>query len=108
MAQDAQQQERAKQWGQVVARAWADAAYKQRLQTDPKSVLAEQGIAVPAGVAVQVHEATAEVMHLVLPPPPSDKLDLDRLDHVAGGNCVGPCVRDPWLPPDIHVSCVAH
>ena len=107
MAQDPQQQERAKQWGQVVARAWSDDAYKQRLQTDPKSVLAEQGIAVPAGVAVQVHEATAEVMHLVLPPPPSDQLDLDRLDQVAGGtdnigvtscmSLIGGCV--------IHNSC---
>ncbi len=97
MAQDPQQQERAKQWGQVVARAWADAAYKQRLQTDPKSVLAEQGMAVPAGVAVQVHEATAEVMHLVLPPPPSDQLDLERLDQVAGGTGM-PCINGCVIP----------
>ena len=98
MAQDPQQQERAKQWGQVVARAWADPAYKQRLLADPKSVLAEQGMAVPTGVAVQVHEATAQVMHVVLPPPPSDKLDVDQLDQMAGGlcftGCAGGCIGD--------------
>src|SRR3954447_1055148 len=87
MTQDPQQQEQARQWGQVVARAWTDEAYKQRLLSDPAAVLAEQGLGVPAGVAVQVHEATAGVMHVVLPPPPSDKLDLDQLDQVAGGFC---------------------
>jgi hypothetical protein len=59
MAQDPRQQEQARQWGQVVAQAWTDAAYKQRLLADPAAVLAEQGLAVPAGVAVQVHEATS-------------------------------------------------
>ena len=92
MVQDPQQQERAKQWGQVVARAWADPAYKQRLLADPAAVLAEQGVAVPAGVAVQVHEATPAVRHLVLPPPPSDKLDIDQLDQVAGGFCCVICL----------------
>jgi hypothetical protein len=85
MAREAWQQERAKQWGQVVARAWSDEAFKQRLLADPAAALAEQGIAVPAGVTIQVHEASAGVLHLMLPPPPSDKLDLEQLDQVAGG-----------------------
>jgi hypothetical protein len=88
MAQDPRQQERARQWGQLVARAWTDAAYKQRLLADPTAVLTEQGLPVPAGVAVQVHETTPQVVHLVLPPPPSDKLGLEQLEQVAGGFCV--------------------
>src|SRR5438874_2249526 len=88
MAQDPRQQERARQWGQLVARAWTDPAYKQRLLADPAAGLAEQGLTVPAGVAVQVHETTPAVVHLVLPPPPSDKLDLEQLDQVAAGFCV--------------------
>jgi hypothetical protein len=40
---------------------------------------------VPAGVAVEVHEATPAVIQLVLPPPPSDKLNLEQLEQVAGG-----------------------
>lgn len=90
MAQN-RQQEQARQWGQVVARAWTDDGFKQRLLADPRDVLAEQGLAVPAGVAVEVHEATPAVLHLVLPPPPSDKLDLEHLDQVAGGLCANLC-----------------
>jgi len=91
MSQNPQQQEQMKQWGQVVARAWSDEAFKQRLLADPAAALAEQGLAVPAGVAVQVHEATPAVLQVVLPPPPSDKLDLEHLDQVAGGLCANLC-----------------
>jgi hypothetical protein len=95
MAQNPRQ-EHARQWGQVVARAWTDEGFKQRLLADPKAALAEQGLAVPAGVAVQVHEATPAVLHLVLPPPPSDKLDLEHLDQVAGGLCGDFCGTFDW------------
>jgi hypothetical protein len=95
MAQDPQEQERAKQWGQMVARAWSDEAYKQRLISDPKAVLAETGLAVPANLTLEVHETTPTHLHLVLPPPPgsrtTDKLSEDELDQVAGGKlyCTG-------------------
>ena len=81
-----QQQEQARQWGQVVARAWRDEAFKQRLQADPAGVLREHGIAVPAGQQVRVVENTDQVMHLVLPPKPRDLSD-EQLDQVAGGVC---------------------
>ena len=80
------QGEQTKQYGQIVAEAWADPAFKQRLLADPAAALAELSIPVPAGVTLQVHEATPGVMHLMLPPPPSDKLDLEHLDQVAGGS----------------------
>jgi hypothetical protein len=89
LAQDPQQQERAKQWGQVVARAWSDEAFKQRLLSDPKAVLAEAGLPVPPSLTVQVHEATPSHLHLVLPlPPPRTgvKLSEAELDQVAGGD----------------------
>src|SRR4051812_14769448 len=89
MAQNPQQQEQAKQWGQVVARAWSDDAFKQRLPSDPKAVLAEAGLPVPPNLTLQVHEATPTEVHLVLPPPPTgrngDKLSESELDQVAGG-----------------------
>jgi nitrile hydratase alpha subunit len=89
MAQDPRQQERAEQWGQVVARAWGDETYKQRLLSDPKAVLAEAGLPIPPNVTVQVHEATATHAHVVLPPPPpgrnGERLSESELDQVAGG-----------------------
>ncbi len=86
MAEDSQWQERAKQWGQLVARAWRDPAFKQRLLADPAAVLREQGIAVPASQQVRVVENTDQVIHLVLPQKPRDLSD-DQLDAVAGGKC---------------------
>jgi Nitrile hydratase, alpha chain len=89
MAQDARQQERAKQWGQVVARAWSDETFKQRLLAEPKAVLAEAGLPIPPNVTVLAHEATPTHLHLVLPSPPQgrdgDKLTEAELEQVAGG-----------------------
>jgi hypothetical protein len=81
-------QEYTKQYGQFVARAWGDEAFKQRLLADPGQALAEQGIAVPPGVEVRVHENSPTVVHLTLPPKPSDELSDEQLDAVAGGDGV--------------------
>jgi nitrile hydratase alpha subunit len=50
----------------VTARAWRDPAFRQRLVSDPKSVLAEEGLEVPAGTDVQVFEDTATVKYVNL------------------------------------------
>ena len=84
MAQEQERQEQARQWGQVVARAWRDEGFKQRLQADPAGVLREHGIAVPVGQQVRVVENTDQVMHLPLPPKPR-RLSDEQLDQVAGG-----------------------
>jgi hypothetical protein len=71
--EQAQRQEYAKQYGQLVARAWGDAAFKQRLLAEPKAVLAEQGIPFPPEVEVRVHEDSPTTVHLALPPAPRDE-----------------------------------
>src|SRR5262245_14409343 len=89
MAQDQERQEQAKQWGRVVARAWSDEPFKQRLLRDPRAALTEIGVPVPPGLELEVHESTRTHVVLVLPPPPQGledgKLSLDQLDQVAGG-----------------------
>ena len=77
-----QMQAYAKQYGQLVARAWGDEAFKQRL-------LAEQVIDVPPGVEVRVHESTDAVVHLTPPPKPAEELSDEQLEAVAGGDTVG-------------------
>lgn len=81
MAQD----EQAKLYGQVVARAWQDEAFKGRLLVEPREALAEMGVEVPAGHEVRVVEDTERVRHLVLPPGPGEELSEEQLDQVAGG-----------------------
>lgn len=60
-----------KQHARIVSRAWQDPTYKQRLLTDPAGALAEEGITVPAGTKVQVHENTSDTTHIVLPSKPA-------------------------------------
>jgi hypothetical protein len=41
-------------WSQIVARAWCDAGFMQRLLSDPRAVLAENGLKVSPGTEVEV------------------------------------------------------
>jgi hypothetical protein len=99
---NAEQQD--KVWGQIVARAWADAAFKRRLLTEPATVLSENGMEVPAGVGVKVVDDTDKGLHLTLSAQPagespereqamdstlSAQLAQEQLDHVAGGLVLG-------------------
>jgi nitrile hydratase alpha subunit len=46
-------------------------AYRSRLVREPRAVLAEFGLELPAGTAVVVHDSTAELRYLVLPERPA-------------------------------------
>jgi hypothetical protein len=77
-------------WGQLVARAWSDDAFKKRLLADPGAVLKEEGVIVPAGFKFKVLENTDKVVHLVLPVKPAPaELSAEELHSVAGGHCRG-------------------
>jgi hypothetical protein len=93
-----QMQEYAKQWGQLVARAWGDEAFKARLLAEPAAALVEQGIPVPPGVEVRVVENTDRVLYLALPPAPAEELSDEQLDAVAGGDPVSTlsCPAGTW------------
>ena len=72
----------------VIAQAWADEDYKQRLVDDPTGVFAEAGAEVPEGVQLRVVEDTDTVKHLVLPTAPSEgEIDEQALERVSGGTC---------------------
>ena len=74
MAQEQGQQEPAQQYQQLVARAWRDPAFKQRLLADPAAALQEQGISLPAGQDVLVVEQQPNEVVFVLPPRPAGEL----------------------------------
>jgi hypothetical protein len=66
-----------RRWGQIVARAWDDEAFRRRLLAEPARVLREEGIDVPEGAAVRVIEgdsadAWEEETCFRLPPAPAD------------------------------------
>ena len=67
------EQEQKKLYTKVVAKAWADEAYKQRLLNDPQKVLTEEGVEIPEGVNIHVtekpHESTGNDLYFTLPAP---------------------------------------
>jgi hypothetical protein len=72
----------------VIAQAWSDEDYKQRLVDDPAGALAEAGAGVPEGVQLRVVEDTDTLKHLVLPTAPGDgEIDEEDLERVSGGTC---------------------
>jgi hypothetical protein len=69
----------------IVARAWADEGFRERLKTDPRSAVAEEtGVAVPESIAIEVLEETPERAYIVLP---SNRVAIsdDALDLAGGG-----------------------
>jgi hypothetical protein len=81
-------------WSQIVARAWYDEAFMQRLLSNPRDLLAEHGLEVPAGTEVEVVlgtevkvDDTDSVRRFVLPAsPPGDLIEEDL-----GGGTVAYC-----------------
>ena len=71
-------QERRRKIARVIANAWLDPAYHERLKKDPHSVLAEAGITAPKHI--RVVEDTDDVTHLVIPKRPQG-LDEHRRRH---------------------------
>ena len=73
------------QYGKVIAKAWREPAFKAKLIADPRAILAEAGVSIPADVTVKVLEDTTTHLHFVLPPKPTGQLSDEALDKVAGG-----------------------
>ena len=65
------QQEVARKMQKIIAKAWSDEAFKQKLVSSPAAVLREEGVNLPAGVQLHVVENTAKVQYIVLPPKPT-------------------------------------
>ena len=53
-----------KTWGKVMARAWADASFKERLLTTPEAVFQEYGFEVPAHIFIKVVANADQMIHL--------------------------------------------
>jgi hypothetical protein len=85
---------------QIIARCWADAAFKQQFLTDPAGTLAAAGIAVPDGVTVKVMENTAKLVNLVIPAAPTPNDD-EALLGVAGGQRVPYGCMGGKMPPSM-------
>ena len=80
-----------KAYGKVVAKAWGDDDFKEKLLADPMTVLKENGVAIPEDVEFRVVENTDKIVHLILPPEPAGQLSEEELEVVAGGGIYEAC-----------------
>lgn len=62
----------AKQWGKLVAQAWFNPDFKRRLLSEPVRVMREQGMSVPEGARLRVHDGEAAPAGAV----PADELEV--------------------------------
>jgi len=64
--------EQSRRYGQMIARAWTDPAFKERLLAEPAAVAREQGIDIPEGVSLRAIEIAPAETYVVLtsPEPP--------------------------------------
>ena len=93
-----------KLWTKIVAKAWTDEGYKQRLLDDPNSVMSEEGIKIPEGVEFKCVEDTERQVWLVIPPNPdgsiNTELDDAQLNEVSAG-AGDPSNTSPVREPNI-------
>ena len=81
-------------WSQVVARAWCDNAFRERLLSDPRTVLSEHGMDVPEDMEIQVVEGedvrvedTEQVRRFTFTVAPPDELTEEDLVGGAVAQC---------------------
>jgi hypothetical protein len=83
-------EERGRKMGKILAKAWEDDVFKQRLLKDPKAVLNEEGLETHPTLEIRAVENTEKVFHLVIPPKPdAAELSDDQLQSIAGGALPG-------------------
>lgn len=83
MADKREYEEFQKKWSKVIAKAWFDESFKQKLLKNPEATCQEMGIGYP-GVKFVLHENTEKQVHLVLPPKPKEILSQEQLQKIAG------------------------
>ncbi len=75
-----------KEYAKIVAKAWSDPKFKERLLKNPEAVLKENGIDVPKGKKIQIHENTDKISNFILPLKPSGELSEQELEGQAAGH----------------------
>jgi len=57
--------------GEIIAKAWSDPSFKERLKSDPRGACVEMGLEYPEEVELKVVEDTEREVFIHLPPAPS-------------------------------------
>lgn len=69
----------------IWARHMEDEDFHERIDDDPREVLAEKGLELPRNIDLRVHANTADTLFVVFPPDPNGFLSDETLRAIAGG-----------------------
>lgn len=71
----------------IISRAWADAEFLAKLESNPAEALTEAGVPVPTGKTIRVTHEEPNTIRIFLPPQPASTAEAsdDELAAVAGG-----------------------
>jgi hypothetical protein len=89
-----ERKEQGKKYARMIAKAWSDEAFKERLINDPRPVLEAEGICPPKGVEIKVLEQTSKIEYIVIPMLPEGSSIVEAEERVA--KHLPMCER--WLP----------
>src|SRR5579872_2415747 len=92
-------------YAKIVAHAWKDPRFKEKLLKNPKVALKEMGMDIPENFEVRVIEDKANSMTLVLPKAPAQSKELSEqeLEKLAGG--FGIAIREGLKAPQTGGFC---
>lgn len=99
MSENQPNEEQRKKYAEVIAKAWSDESFKQKLIQNPKEALKEMGIDIPANMPIKVCDSSDGTFYLVLPKKPEGNLSEEELKRYTGGNwaCGGCGICTPVL-----------
>lgn len=92
-------EELGKKLGHVIAKAFADNAFKQKLLSNTIAVLKEEGVELPVGLELRVVQNTDNLLFIGLPIDSPQELSDKKLDKVDGGT-----TSRPWIEPPHNLS----
>jgi hypothetical protein len=82
-------EEQGKKYAKLIAKAWSDESFKERLLTNSRAVLEAEGFSVPPGVDVKVLAQTDTQLFMVIPIKP-EGVAAELLDErAAAWGCLG-------------------
>jgi hypothetical protein len=64
----------------LIAKTWSDEAFKERLRTNAREVLKEEGFDIPDEVEIEVYFAKPNKCNIYIPQKPSDIQDIEHLE----------------------------
>ncbi len=86
----------------IIARAWKDPRFKERLLKNPRAAFQEFGIEFPDELQIKVVEDKANAFTFVLPPSHLDATQLSdqELEKIAAANCIRNTQKIAWTSPE--------